>query len=839
MNLNALQKIRKAKNNKEITLNLDNLNLASIPEELCELTQLTVLALNGNQISDITPLKNLVNLNELYLRVNKISDITLLKDLKELVILDISGNQIRDISPLENLLNLRILYSYDNKIKDITPLQNLKALQTISLMGNEVSDLTPLTDLFEYKKNEINFRISLQQNPLETPPIEIASQGTKSILRYFSEKKKGSIKINEAKLLIVGQGGSGKTSLRIKLKNVNADLPAPGDTTRGIEFEEVSFPANNETFTLNMWDFGGQNIQHYAHQFFLTDSSLYVLLTNEREQNPNFQYWLNIIEMLGKGSPVLIVQNEIAGHCEEIGNIAAIRSRYENVITPVHKVDLFQAAVDNRFDKLKKEIQFHASTNLKHVGKEYPNSYLEVRKRLREVKEEKSFITYSDYKNICIQSGIDNDALMTDIVNTFNQLGVCIYFPEDIELQNFIFLDPKWIIDALFSLLYNEKIIAQKGQFSEADTLTIWTDPAYQTMHGKLLRMMERFELAYRIKDSNRYILPQRLASAKDSYNWQETDVTKMEYSYKFMPKGIITRITCRLHEKIAYDSVWNDAVIFQGKKSKVFIREVYSENKIAIEAAGFERSELLNRVIDEMDDIHKNTKISNLLVEKLVPCCCIQCAGSKEPYFFKYDILCQLLENGETEDRCQKSLKKVDITQTLNTSGIQIKATGDERTEVSKNGTTRGLKVFISYAHKDEKLKLKLDAHLSALKNSSKISNAWSDRMIRGGEGWDEKIKKEMEEADIVLLLISSDFMASRYIWQVEVKKAMERHGQNKARVIPIYLRECDVEDMPFDKLQGYPRDKKPITTFSNRDRAYKNVCIEIRKDIEEWKKS
>ena len=115
--------------------------------------------------------------------------------------------------------------------------------------------------------------------------------------RQFSEKLRvGTIKVREAKLLLVGQGKAGKTTLKKKLENPNAEMPAPGDTTRGIEITRLDekMPQTGESLRINVWDFGGQDIQHYAHQFFLTGNSLYALVTNERIQDsvhlPVFMY---------------------------------------------------------------------------------------------------------------------------------------------------------------------------------------------------------------------------------------------------------------------------------------------------------------------------------------------------------------------------------------------------------------------------------------------------------------------------------------------------------------------------------------------------------------------
>ncbi|MDX1940566.1 MAG: COR domain-containing protein [Saprospiraceae bacterium] len=507
-------------------------------------------------------------------------------------------------------------------------------------------------------------------------PISIIYQGKKAILRYFAEiEKQGAQKLMEAKLLIVGQGGAGKTSLKRKLHDVNSEMPEQEDTTRGIDVTQLDCKTNSdEDFRLNIWDFGGQNVQHYAHQFFLTGSSLYALVTNEREQNPNFQYWLNIIEMLGGKSPVLIVQNEIAGHSEPIKNAAAIRERFDNVVNPFQQVDLSKAATDKRFDQLKEEI-IHQALRLPHIGKEYPTSYVRVREALEnEAKAGKHYISWSAYKDLCTAVNVDNADVMQDIATTFTILGVCLHFKDDMVLKKFVFLNPKWIIDALFQLIYHEKVIAQKGKFSELDAEEIWAHPDYEGMEDKLIRIMENFELCYRMKDSDNYIVPQRLPAEDESYGWNEPRATKVQYAYKFMPKGLITRLTCRLHEKIEGENVWNDAVIFAMPKARAFVREVYAEERIAIEVSGEKRGDLLNRILDEVDDIHRKSNFANLQVEKLVPCSCAVCSEAKTPHFFDYDYLIELLDDGEYDERCKESKKKVDIREVLLKTGIDFK---------------------------------------------------------------------------------------------------------------------------------------------------------------------
>ncbi|MBK9222312.1 MAG: toll/interleukin-1 receptor domain-containing protein [Saprospiraceae bacterium] len=142
-------------------------------------------------------------------------------------------------------------------------------------------------------------------------------------------------------------------------------------------------------------------------------------------------------------------------------------------------------------------------------------------------------------------------------------------------------------------------------------------------------------------------------------------------------------------------------------------------------------------------------------------------------------------------------------------------------------------LNIFISYAHEDESIKNDLDKFLITLKRSEKI-NLWQDRQIHAGDEWDALIKKELVEADIILLLVSVDFIASEYIWRNELKTAMERHEKGEARVIPIIARACDWSGMPFRKLQALPVGAKPINSAVNKDEVLTEVAKKIREVVD-----
>jgi hypothetical protein len=146
---------------------------------------------------------------------------------------------------------------------------------------------------------------------------------------------------------------------------------------------------------------------------------------------------------------------------------------------------------------------------------------------------------------------------------------------------------------------------------------------------------------------------------------------------------------------------------------------------------------------------------------------------------------------------------------------------------------------VFFSYSHKDEELRDQLASHLKILERTGAI-RSWHDRQIGAGEEWKDAIDSNLEKARVILLLVSSDFLASDYCYDIEMKRAIERHDAGEARVVPIILRECQWQKekdggggAPFAKLNALPRDGKAVTSWANRDEAWKNVTEGLRAAI------
>ena len=143
-------------------------------------------------------------------------------------------------------------------------------------------------------------------------------------------------------------------------------------------------------------------------------------------------------------------------------------------------------------------------------------------------------------------------------------------------------------------------------------------------------------------------------------------------------------------------------------------------------------------------------------------------------------------------------------------------------------------IEIFVSYSHNDEALREQLGTHLSLLKRA-RVIDEWHDRRIGAGDEWAGAIDAHLNSAAVILLLVSADFLASDYCYDLEMTRALERHDAGDARVIPVILRSVDWRGAPFAKLQALPKDGKPVTSWPDQDEAFTDVARGIRKVVED----
>ncbi len=548
------------------------------------------------------------------------------------------------------LYNLTKLYLFNNQIKVIpealTALQNLTELD---LNGNQITVIPEAIAFLPKLK-----KIKLGGNPLENPPIEVAKQGIEAIREYFRQTAAAGVDyLYEAKLLIVGEPGAGKTTLNKKIINANYQLKEE-DSTQGIEVTRWQFPLENgRQFQVNIWDFGGQEIYHATHQFFLTKRSLYALVADTRKEDTDFYYWLNAVELLSDNSPLLIVANEKQDRHREI-NERQLRGEFTNLQETIPVNFATNRGLPELFQKIR-----HHLTSLPHIGSALPKTWVRVRQVLE--LESRPYITLDEYLKICEQNGFTRRDDKLQLSRYLHDLGVCLHFQDEPLLEKLVILKPKWGTDAVYKVLDNKQVIKNYGRFSKSDLANIWHEDKYAQMHSELLQLMIKFQLCYEIPNSRgNYIAPQLLNENQPQYPWNESNNLILRYTYPdFMPKGILTQTIVAMHKLIDQQQyVWKSGVILKQNETLAEVIENYGKREIKIRISGRNQRDLLTVVTYELDKIHAS--YPRLKYNKLIPCSCATCKGNQEPHFYDFEILRKFAADRK-EIQCLKSYDMVD----------------------------------------------------------------------------------------------------------------------------------------------------------------------------------
>jgi internalin A len=655
------------------TISLNNNILTKLPDTIISIQGLSSISLKSNRFNTFPEqILHLPNITKLDISNNTIPSLpTAIANLKELEHLDISGNNIKelpdeictlkklktlDISSLGltklpeclgSLENLQELNISNNKISFIPDsFSKLKNLQALNLINNNISQFPPHFD------NLVRLsHLNIKGNPIDSIPIEIEKQGSQGIINYFISLTDG-IELHEAKLLIVGHGGVGKTKLMYSLIQKE---PKTIKTTEGIDIRHWPITTDNiRDFRVNIWDFGGQEIYHSTHQFFLTKRSLYLFVWEARKDEYliNFDYWLNIIKLLSNSSPVIIVLNKIDERLKSIDEHALLE-KFHNIIG-FQKVS---AKDGTNISDLSKVISSEIE-KLPLIGEKLPKLWIEIRKELESICD--NFITYKEYTAICNKHGLDNTKARF-LSQYYHDIGVFLHFTDNPILKNIIFLKPEWATNAVYKIIDTKKIIEKYGEFHFDELNKILNDyPPENLVH--IVELMKKFELCFEFGSGN-YIIPELLKPERPLFNWNYDNNLNFEYHYDFMPAGVITRLIVRLHDLIQSKVYWKNGVIIQRLKAEALIISDPYTRRIKISIFGDEQALLLEVITRELDYIHKTLNHPDV-IEK-VPCNCDICKKSDHPYLIDYHFL-RKARGKLKEIPCQESMEQINIDKLL-----------------------------------------------------------------------------------------------------------------------------------------------------------------------------
>lgn len=391
---------------------------------------------------------------------------------------------------LEYLKKLKGINVGINKLTTIPKfILDLPELEKLVMLGNKIKKLpkhiieSKIEVYYDWPNNAKLSRhnddpngkwsgIVLRDNPLSDPPVEIVSRGINAIIDYLESAQDGMRPLHEVKLILVGDGGAGKTSLVKRLRDKEFD-PVEGQT-KGINIDAWKIKFDGFDVNARIWDFGGQEIMHSTHQFFLSERSVYILVLDGRKEE-DAEYWVKHVTAFGGNSPILIVLNKMDENPSFDLNEKFLREKYKN-IQGFYKVSCRNG--NGIFDLTKSiKASIHSIDIVKSM---WPQSWFTVKAQLELMG--KPYIDYDEYTRVCEEAGIEKENSKDTLVKYLHDLGVVVRF-EDFELSNTHVLEPRWLTEAVYRIINSDILAKNKG-------VLILNDLKKYFLLGKILQYM-------------------------------------------------------------------------------------------------------------------------------------------------------------------------------------------------------------------------------------------------------------------------------------------------------------------------------------------------------------
>ncbi len=528
--------------------------------------------------------------------------------------LDIGGNQIETLS-LPSCPTLEEVYALENRISSFRISSDCQMLTKIHLKDNLLETLPDnLGDLQALKT------LYLHGNSLSSLPPEIIADGeygnsAKAVLTYLRELLKDDIVNQRAKLIIVGNGRVGKTSLRHRLAGDDFNENEP--YTHGIEFEKLNkdhFPEiHTDDLQLQVWDFGGQEIFYATHQFFLTEEAVYILAwTNEdnvkgyREEEKDSlpfdekwrecEYWLENIRLHGKESPILMVQT----HSDIRKNLQPIDAKWIEGygVTTLN----FSSKKKHGLDELRDIITDHLKEDISFLGQKFPRSYENIMASIEVRKKHEQHISLEQFNALCESVGIQEGKEF--VLDYLRKVGLVIYFDKP-KLKDIIYIDPNWLTEQVYKLI-NNKLRAQNGEIDQAYLQEVLLGGTYTpTLRAQFVELLKAFELIFQPKGEDFLVAPQYLPKelSRNAQRLHNSQLKQLSLAFvfrfpKFLPDNVIINLISR-YGPYSDQVFWQHGISFTNVEGENCIIHYEEANKqLLVYSNDTENGKLLQREI-------------------------------------------------------------------------------------------------------------------------------------------------------------------------------------------------------------------------------------------------
>lgn len=581
---------------------LNDTQISFLPESIEKLSKLQSLSLGHTIIQKLPKsIGNLKNLQSLDLKYTGVCELPEnIGELRKLQHLDLEGAPIREVPEsvwsLNSLQSLALGKTQIQKLPE--SIGNLKNLCQLDLRELHLIKIEKsLIDLnLRFYENErflsSEVGINVYGLSLDTQPASLFLQPRPLIEEYFASEM---VAVNTTKCIILGYGNVGKTHTLLRILNDGEEGNYITKETPGVEIHPYRVKQDSGSFTINFWDFGGQEIMYSMHRCFLTERSCYLIVVDNRRSDIDMmaqaRYWLKNIANFTSGAPVIIMANmwekdeyrddlEIKRLREEFGNSVDLKC----VIPISAKTSSKQQFKHEFMDRL-----IGLSSDMVSRDMELPIKWNQIRLELHEMGNEhgKYYISQQDYYTICQKCGVENRGIQNWLLDWFNDLGDCFsYYKPDAKasssiLEEYKILDPRWITNAIYILISRgygfvdhqrspgiltkttiEKIL-EKAEGGVIEYITEYKD--FECTY--IMRVMEKFELAYDVsRDGSKYFIPALLTKKEPERKRPEkyNQLVKYVLKYNFLPSNTLQKLMVRYYDELELSRCWDKGMVLR-----------------------------------------------------------------------------------------------------------------------------------------------------------------------------------------------------------------------------------------------------------------------------------
>ncbi|XP_063433340.1 uncharacterized protein LOC134715226 [Mytilus trossulus] len=559
------------------------------------------------------------------------------------------------------LTNLRYLnLQYQGIVHVPEGIEKLSNLETLVLSYNpNMLSVAGQCGMLPLKRLDLSYCTLLK-----TPPKEIRDRGFNTIYAYLRRLMTGSVECKRTKLMFVGLGGAGKTSLAKALmtNEFQTSLTGAQAITDGIDICTWTVNHDGEKVQYSVWDFAGQTVYYNTHQFFLSDRAVYLLLWNVRlgQEHAGLNFWLSSISVHASKAPIFIVGT----HMDQVPKAEIPMEEMMATYPQIEGFFFVSSFTGQGIEELKSNL-LKVTLKQDYMGEKIPAAYLDMENIiLRKRQEDVNLIAYGEVERMANISGIVEKEEVAQAVQFLHDLGSVQHFSNEV-LKSKVVINPQWIVDVMAKVVSVKESPIQEGKLKHEDIGKVWKGYPID-IHFWLLQLTEEYDLTFKLTNEKVNLVPCLLPEKKPEIPWpeikKESDYkeTKMLYHFEYLPAGLFNRAQVRLQEFSDSAIIWKRGS-FLRKNEHIALLHQNKDTEMVVKVQG-PRPENILFLVHEVFEALINESFHGVRYDFSVPCPDCNNLMKRDPHMFTASMIRRALDLQAPFLQCLKYFHTISV---------------------------------------------------------------------------------------------------------------------------------------------------------------------------------